>query len=92
MIKVKIKGKGFKDFDIEFIEPNYTERKDLSVLIHRLQTSEYVKEKGYLFYCFDVAKIITGLSDDDINKYTDAEILAIAIKAMGELSKKKSMK
>ena len=92
MKKVMIKGKTFKDFDIEIIEPNYAERKHLSVLIHQMQTTEYVKEKGHLFYCYDIAQIITGLSDESINKYSDEQIIAIAVKAMEELTEKKLMK
>ena len=54
--------------------------------------SEYVKENGHLFYCYDIAQIITGLSDESINKYSDEQIIAIAVKAMEMLAKKKLMK
>ena len=89
MEKVKIKGESFDEFEIEFIEPLYEGRKRLSVFLHKLRTPKYTDEFGHLFYCFDITKEITGLSDTELNVYNDNKIIAIAVKAIDYLSKKK---
>ena len=89
MNKVKINGEGLKEFEIDFIEPLYQTRKKLSVLIHKLRTPKYTDESGHLFFCYDKAKEITGLSDEQLNVYTDSQIMGISLKAIDYLSKKK---
>ena len=89
MNKVKINGEGLKEFEIDFIEPLYQTRKKLSVLIHKLRTPKYTDESGHLFFCYDIAKEITGLTDEQLNVYTDSQIMGISLKAIDYLSKKK---
>ena len=89
MNKVKIKGEGFDDFDIEFIEPLYEERQRLTTLIHRVRTPEFTDKKGFLFYCYDIAKAITGMSGKELNVYNDIKITAISVEAINYLAKKK---
>ena len=89
MNKVKINGEGLKEFEIDFIEPLYQTRKKLSVLIHKLRTPKYTNELGHLFFCYDIAKEITGLTDEQLNVYTDSQIMGISLKAIDYLSKKK---
>ena len=86
---VKIVGEGLEEFEIEFVEPLYETRKNLAVLIHKLRTPKYTDEFGHLFFCFDIAKEITGLSEDKLNNYTDEQIVGISLKAIEYLSKKK---
>ena len=88
MNKVKINGEGLKEFEIDFIEHLYQTRKKLSVLIHKLRTPKYTNELGHLFFCYDIAKEITGLSDEQLNVYTDSQIMGISLKAIDYLSKK----
>ena len=47
------------------------------------------KENGELYYCFDIALLGTGMSEEELNKYSDEQILAIAVKVMEQGSKKK---
>ena len=89
MNKVKINGEGLKEFEIDFIEPLYQTRKKLSVLIHKLRTPKYTDELGHLFFCYDIAKEITGLTDEQLNVYTYLQIMGISLKAIDYLSKKK---
>ena len=89
MNKVKIKGEGFDEFEIEFIEPLYKNRKTLSVLIHKLRTPKYTDEFGHLYFCYDIVTEITGLSDAKLNEYADEKIIAISAEAINYLSKKK---
>ena len=89
MNKFKIEGESFDEFEIEFIEPSYQSRKRLSVYINKLRTPKYTDEFGHLFYCFDIAKEITGLSDNQLNEYSDEKIIAISLKAIDYLAKKK---
>ncbi len=89
MEKVKIKGKGFDDFEIEFIEPLYEDRKVLTSLIHKVRTKKLTDENGYMYYCFDIVRAITGLSDKELNIYHDNQIIAISVEAVNYLAKKK---
>ena len=87
MKKVEIKGEGFDKFEIEFIEPLYQDRKVLSSLIHKVQTPKLTDENGYMYYCYDIVRAITGLSDQELNTYEDTQILAISVEAISYLAK-----
>ena len=89
MSKVKVDGKGVKTFEVELVELNLRERQELHSLLHKLRTDEFRKENGELFYCFDIALLGTRMSEEDLNKYSDNQILAIAVKVMVQSSKKK---
>ena len=89
MNKTKIKGEGFDDFDIEFIEPLYEDRKVLASLIHKVQTKKFTNENGFMYYCYDIVRAITGLSDKELNIYHDNQIISISVEAINYLSKKK---
>ena len=89
MSKEKVKGKGIETFEIEIIDLNLRQRQQLHSLLNKLRTDEFRKENGELYYCFDIALLGTGLSEEELNKYSDEQILAIALKIMGQSSKKK---
>jgi len=89
MEKVKIKGEGFDDFEVEFIEPTYEDRQSLAVLIHKVRTPEFTEKNGFLYYCYDIVKAITGLSGKELNAYNDVKITAISVEAISYLAKKK---
>ena len=89
MNKIKIKGEGFDDFEIEFIDPLYEQRKVLAALIHKVRTKKFTDENGFMYYCYDIVRAITGLSDKELNIYHDNQIIAISVEAINYLAKKK---
>ena len=89
MKKAKVDVKGVETFEVELIELNLRQRQELHSLLHKLRTDKFREENGELYYCFDIALLGTGLSEEELNKYSDEKILGIAIKIMEQGSKKK---
>ena len=89
MKKAKVDVKGVETFEVELIELNLRQRQELHSLLHKLRTDKFREENGELYYCFDIALLGTGLSEEELNKYSDEQILGIAIKIMEQGSKKK---
>tara|TARA_Y100000401_G_scaffold104357_1_gene96092 strand:+ start:298 stop:567 length:270 start_codon:yes stop_codon:yes gene_type:complete len=89
MGKSKVEGKGVETFEIELVDLTLRQRQQLHSLLNKLRSDEFRKENGELYYCFDIALLGTGMSEEELNKYSDEQILAIAVKVMEQGSKKK---
>ena len=85
----KVEAKGVETFEIELVDLNLRKRKQLHRLLNKLISYEFRKENCELYYCFDIALLGTGMSEEELNKYSDEQILAIAVKVMEQGSKKK---
>jgi len=83
MAKIKVKGEGFKPFDIEIKELNLTERAEINDLIFNQEVS-----KNFSFW-LDIIKRGTSLSDDELNKYSNEEIYGLGASVIVEMNKKK---
>ena len=83
MAKIKVKGEGFKPFDIEIKELNLTERAEINDLIFNQEVS-----KNFSFW-LDIIKRGTDLTEDDINKYSNDELYALGASIIVEMNKKK---
>ena len=83
MAKVKVKGEGFKPFDVELKELNLTDRSEINDLI--MDTSI---KKNFTFWV-DIIRKGTSFAEDDINKYSNEELYALGGKVIEEMNKKK---
>ena len=89
MKKAKIESKGTESFEINLVKLTLRQRQQLHSLLNKLRNDEFRKENGELYYCFDIALLGTGMSEEELNEYSDEQILSIAIKVMEQGSKKK---
>ena len=88
MKKLKIEGEGFKPFEIEVREPNLDEREDLNALLYKM-----FNEKNCMFgQSINIIRLMTKITDDDINNYSNDQIFQIAIEISNFVNKKKLMK
>ena len=83
MEKVKVKGEGFKPFDVDLKELNLTDRSEINDLI--MDTSV---KKNFTFWV-DIIRKGTSFAEDDINKYSNEELYALGGKVIEEMNKKK---
>ena len=83
MAKVKVKGEGFKPFDVDLKELNLTDRSEINDLI--MDTSI---KKNFTFWV-DIIRKGTSFAEDDINKYSNEELYALGGKVIEEMNKKK---
>ena len=83
MAKIKVKGEGFKPFDVEIKQLNLTERAEINDLI----MDKDIK-KNFSFW-LDIIKKGTELIEDDINKFSNDEIYGIGASIIVEMNKKK---
>tara|TARA_R110000824_G_scaffold286567_1_gene474697 strand:- start:81 stop:332 length:252 start_codon:yes stop_codon:yes gene_type:complete len=83
MAKIKVKGEGFKPFDVEIKQLNLTERAEINDLI----MDKDIK-KNFSFW-LDIIKRGTELIEDDINKFSNDEIYALGGQIIVEMNKKK---
>ena len=84
-MKVKIKDKTIKSFDVEIKDLTMDERIDVTELIHRINT----EPEKILRISVDVCIIGTGLDKDQLNVYGTDELYALARKIYSLSSKKK---
>ena len=85
----KVEAKGVETFEIELVELTLRQRQKLHSVLNKVRNKEFIKENGEMYYSFDIALLGTGMSEEELNKYSDPQILAIAIKVMQLNSKKK---
>ena len=84
----KVKGENVKEITFDCNDLNLDERIDFNNIITsqgniaKLGFGDFVK----------MVRIATTLTDDDINKFTDTEIIAIANRCYEVVNKKKLMK
>ena len=83
MAKVKVKGDGFKTFEVDIKELNLTDRSEINDFI---MDSEV--KKNFTFW-IDIVKRGTSFAEDDINKFSNDEIYALGGRIIVEMNKKK---
>ena len=88
MKKLKIEGEGFKPFEIEVKEPNLDEREELNALLYKM----FNDKNGMFGPSINIIRMMTKLTDDDINNYSNDQIFQIAIEISNFVNKKKLMK
>ena len=86
--KLKVKGEGFKPFEIEVEEPNLSKREKLNEHLFKMTSDK----NGFFTPSINVIKLVTDLTDDDINNYSNDEIFSIAIAISNHVNKKKLKK
>ena len=88
MINTKIKGENVKEVTFEFKDLNLDERVELNTIITgrenlgKLEFGDFVK----------MIRMATTMTDDEINKFTDTEIITIANRCYEVVNKKKLTK
>tara|TARA_R100001594_G_scaffold138367_1_gene181978 strand:- start:1239 stop:1505 length:267 start_codon:yes stop_codon:yes gene_type:complete len=88
MKKLKIKGEGFKTFEIEVKEPNLDEREELNAFLYKM----FNEKNGMFGPSINIIRLTTNLSDEDINQYSNDQIFQIAIEISNFVNKKKLKK
>lgn len=83
MSKVKVKGEGFKPFEVELKALNLTERAEINDLIFDSEV-----KKNFSFW-IDLMKRGTNYSEDEIHSYSNEEIYGIGATIIVEMNKKK---
>lgn len=88
MINTKIKGENVKEVTFEVKDLNLDERVELNTIITgrenlgKLEFGDFVK----------MIRMATTMTDDEINKFTDTEIITIANRCYEVVNKKKLTK
>tara|TARA_R100000808_G_scaffold10527_1_gene27837 strand:- start:5220 stop:5483 length:264 start_codon:yes stop_codon:yes gene_type:complete len=85
MKKLKIEGEGFKPFEIEVKEPNLDEREELNALLYKM----FNDKNGMFGPSINIIRMMTKLTDDDINNYSNDQIFLIAMRISNFVNKKK---
>ena len=85
MKKLKIKGEGFKPFEIEVKEPNLDEREELNALLYKM----FNDKNGMFGPSINIIRMMTKITDDDINNYSNDQIFLIAMTISNFVNKKK---
>ena len=88
MKKLKIKGEGFKTFEIEVKEPNLDEREELNAFLYKM----FNEKNGMFGPSINIIRLTTNLTDEDINQYSNDQIFQIAIEISNFMNKKKLKK
>ena len=83
MAKIKVKGEGFKTFEIELKVLNLTDRAEINDLIMDTDVN-----KNFTFW-IDIVKKGTSFTEDELNKYSNEELYGIGGKIIEEMNKKK---
>tara|TARA_R110002074_G_C12155860_1_gene630683 strand:- start:239 stop:499 length:261 start_codon:yes stop_codon:yes gene_type:complete len=86
MGKMKVKGEGFKLFEIEVKDLNLDERAEINDLIYDQKV-----EKNFSFW-LDIIKKGTNLTGDEINNYSNEEIYGLGSAIIVNMNKKKLKK
>ena len=84
----KVKGENVKELTFEVKDLNLDERIEFNNIITK---SGGVANIGFGDFV-KMVRMATTLTDDDINKYTDTEIIAISNRCYEVVNKKKLMK
>ena len=84
----KIKGENKNDIEFEVNELNLKDRGQFNNLYHKAELSEPLDWTSFANCCL----IATKFSDDELNKFTDIEIILIAKECYLVVNKKKLKK
>lgn len=88
MKKLKIKGEGFKPFEIEAKEPNLDVREELNVFLYKM----FNEKNGMFGPSIEIIRLMTNLTDEDINELSNEQIFQAAIEISNSVNKKKLKK
>ena len=88
MKKVKIKGEGFKPFEIEIEELSLDKREELNVFIWKM----FNDKKGMFGPSINVIRTATNMTDEQINELSNEQIFQAAIEISNIVNKKKLTK
>ncbi len=90
---VKVKpneSQEFKEFEVDVEEITWKKRCELNDLIVSLSTEDEYKTMSELSICGDIVLKYTKLDEEELNKYSSDEIVAIAKTIFEFANKKKS--
>ena len=90
---VKVKpneSQEFKEFEVDVEEITWKKRCELNDLIVSLSTEDEYKTMSELSICGDIVLKYTKLDEEELNKYSSDEIIAIANTIFEFANKKKS--
>ena len=88
MKKVKIKGEGFKPFEIEIEELSRDKREELNVFIWEM----FNAKKGMFGPSVNVIRTATNMTDEQINELSNDQIFQASIEISNVVNKKKLTK
>tara|TARA_Y100001963_G_scaffold60482_1_gene84484 strand:- start:2385 stop:2660 length:276 start_codon:yes stop_codon:yes gene_type:complete len=91
-MSVKIKpneGQDFKEFEIEINQITWKKRCELNDLMVAVNKEDEYKTMSQLSFCGDIVLKFTNLNEEDLNKYSNDEIIAIANTIYEQANKKK---
>ena len=88
MKKVKIKGEGFKPFEIEIEELSLDKREELNVFIWEM----FNAKKGMFGPSVNVIRTATNMTDEQINELSNDQIFQASIEISNVVNKKKLTK
>ena len=88
MIKAKIKGEGFKPFEIEIEELSLDKREELNVFIWEM----FNAKKGMFGPSVNVIRTATNMTDEQINELSNDQIFQASIEISNVVNKKKLTK
>ena len=88
MKKVKIKGEGFKPFEIEIEELSLDKREELNVFICKM----FNYKKGMFGPSINVIRTATNMTDEQINELSNEQIFQAALEISNIVNKKKLTK
>ena len=87
-MKVKVKGEGFKPFEIEVKDCTLDEREELNVFLYKM----FNDKSGIFGPSINVIRLATNMNDDQINELSNEQIFQAAIEISNIINKKKLMK
>ena len=85
---LKIKGVGFKTFEIEVHEPNLDKREELNVFLYKM----FNDKSGIFGPSINVIRLATNMNDEQINELSNEQIFQAAIEISNIINKKKLKK
>ena len=84
-MKVKVKGEGFKPFEIEVKDSTLDEREELNVFLYKM----FKDKSGPFGPSINVIRLATNMNDDQINELSNEQIFQAAIEISNIINKKK---
>jgi len=84
-MKVTIKGDNIKSFDINVKDTTLSERQEVNRELHKMQTGE----SNIFDVSVDVMRMVTDMTDDQINMLDNDQIYAAAMDISNIVNKKK---
>ena len=87
--KITIKGKTFKEFDVNLRDMLLDDRTKYEIVLHKLRSTKYTEENGFFPVSIDLIRIRTDMTDEQINKLDNEQIFGLAMELINLETKKK---